>query len=126
MSMRTNRETGGIFSTGESAIDAAVRNMQGIHISDITGPALKKHLGVRVAVKRYHNKHKDGSGNFGFTLYKGEQCYDLAGSYDSTGKVYSLQFGTCSRIFGDVTTESCPAACAQVASMIARHSAIGR
>lgn len=42
---------------------------------------LKKDLGLTTARLIYHNRHKDGSGNFGMLLEKGEKKYEICGAY---------------------------------------------
>lgn len=66
---------------------------------ELKGVSLKKDLNLDRAIKRYHNKHKDNSGNFGFTLikndirFKDRLCFDLDGDYNSEKDIYSLSLG---------------------------------
>jgi len=68
----------------------------------LKGTKLKKDLGAVRVSKSYHNKHKLGSGNFGFIVaYKNnhpkpldEFWFRLDGSYNSDGKLVSLSFGS--------------------------------
>ena len=57
---------------------------------------LKKSLNLYKAIQCYHNKHVDGSGNFGMTLYPVERkgdypFYDLNGLYDPDKNIYSMR-----------------------------------
>ena len=66
-----------------------------LRISDLIGKDLAKRLSMQNAVKRYHNKHKDSSGNFGFTIItKTDKWFSLHGMYNSKGKIYHLGFST--------------------------------
>jgi hypothetical protein len=54
MAYRTNRETGGIFPTGDSMTAQVIDNMMkgnGIHISEITSAKMKSAFGVDRAIK---------------------------------------------------------------------------
>ena len=69
-------------------------------ISEITGSKLKRDLGGKRALKSYHNKHRDGSGNFGFVVVfddpgglAGERWFRIDGEYSSTGEVTRLSAG---------------------------------
>jgi uncharacterized protein with NRDE domain len=70
--------------------------LKGLNFSALSGPKIKKFSGADRAVKRYHNKHKRGSGNFGFNIVWGtwgEPNYiniDLNGDYDPSGEIYNL------------------------------------
>jgi len=72
-------------------------------ISQLSGLKLKEDIGFSRATKRYHNKHKDGSGNFGFTLVKDDAWFNLSGDYDSKGNVWSLGFGKYSEAPSPIT-----------------------
>ena len=63
-------------------------------IDELKGQRLKKDLGLDAAIKVWHNKHKDGSGNFGFMLRRGARWVRLAGSYTPSGKIYELSVET--------------------------------
>lgn len=65
-----------------------------ISISELTGHRLKKDLGAERCIKRYHNKHVDGSGNFGFTIVKNRVWFTLDGDYGSDGAAYRLHYST--------------------------------
>ena len=58
---------------------------------------IKKGLHIQRVIKRYHNKHKNGSGNFGFTITAlgndGEMWLTLDGEYDSNEEIYVLTLG---------------------------------
>jgi len=71
-----------------------------LKISELKGLKIKKDLrkaGIPVShvIKRYHNKHKDGSGNFGFTVRVGNGWNDLwftiDGEYNQNGEVTVLE-----------------------------------
>lgn len=69
-------------------------------ISEITGSKLKRDLEAKRALKSYHNKHRDGSGNFGFVVVfddprglTGERWFRIDGDYSSTGEIRSLSAG---------------------------------
>lgn len=77
-----------------------------IKIDELKGARLKKDLGLDRAIKRYHNKHVDGSGNFGFTLIKNGKWYTLDGDYTRDGFVYHLHFGAFSSTSSKVEIEN--------------------
>lgn len=86
-----------------SMVKAELQPVEGLSIGQLQGPRLKKAIGARQVVKGYHNKHKDGSGNFGIVIRMydphgmgGEACYELHGDYGVTGRITDLNFGTCS------------------------------
>ena len=60
---------------------------------------LKKVYSFEYCSFRYHNKHKNGSGNFGTNLRKGDfgvlgyENFEISGDYNSLGEIYSLSFG---------------------------------
>ena len=62
-----------------------------INMKDLTGPKLKKGLGLNKATKSYHNKNKSG-GNFGIDLREVPEgkWFVLSGSHDLNGDVYDL------------------------------------
>jgi hypothetical protein len=75
-----------------------------VRVGELTGSKLKKDLGAIRAIKRYHNKHRDGSGNFGFTIVKhdpalentyheGERWFNVNGDYAGNGCVVRLDAG---------------------------------
>jgi hypothetical protein len=62
-----------------------------LHIKQFSGAKLKKDLGVKRVRKIYHNKHKDGSGNFGFVIVVGRyKWFRIDGEYDNHGKIQKL------------------------------------
>ena len=64
-----------------------------LNIKELTGPRLKKALGLRRAVRRYHNKNKSG-GNFGINLYTHTQGdYEITGDYDPLENIRLLSIG---------------------------------
>jgi hypothetical protein len=60
---------------------------------------LKRHFKFKSASIRYHNKHRDGSGNFGTNLTKGTygkpdwENWEISGNYKSDGELYGVSFG---------------------------------
>ena len=63
-------------------------------LDELRGQRLKKDLKLDSAVRTWHNKRKDRSGTFGFTLTKGRKWVRLAGSHTPSGKVYDLTIET--------------------------------
>ena len=64
----------------------------GIMLKDLSGRLLREDLGLKNAIKRYHNRHKDGSGNFGFTLVtERDKWFTLDGNYDESEQIMSLK-----------------------------------
>src|SRR6266446_4099341 len=75
-----------------------------VRVGEFTGAKLKKDLAAIRAIKRYHNRHKDGSGNFGFTIvrfdpsllntyHQGERWFDINGDHGSNGCIIHLRAG---------------------------------
>jgi len=62
-----------------------------IKITDLNGARLKKDLEASRCIKRYYNRHVDGSGNFGFTIVKDGVWFTLDGDYDSDGSICKLE-----------------------------------
>ena len=71
-----------------------------VKIEDIKGHRIKKDLQgkeipINRVIKRYHNKHKDGSGNFGFTIRvkddNDETWHTMDGEYNSNGEITILE-----------------------------------
>ena len=78
-----------------------------MQVSELKGLKIKRNLrkkGIPVShvIKRYHNRHKDGSGNFGFTIRVGNGLSDfwfsLDGEYDERREVIKLELSD----FGNV------------------------
>jgi hypothetical protein len=80
-----------------------------MNLDALSGCVLRKALNASNVRMTYHNKHKDGSGNFGFTIIfkkdgvKDVGCgmtapndvwYSMHGYYNSIKQVYALHFGT--------------------------------
>ena len=66
-----------------------------INIKQIDGRDLKKRVGADRVIKRYHNKHKSGSGNFGYTIrMPDDSVYDITGDYGRDGTIYNLKVDT--------------------------------
>lgn len=67
-----------------------------LNINELTGTKLKKIFKLDNVKRTYHNKHKDGSGNFGYlfilnrpgTDYR--NVWDFRGDYDKNGNIYHL------------------------------------
>lgn len=63
-------------------------------INELNGRKMKKDIvDCSRCIKRYHNKHVDGSGNFGFTVVVRDKWFTIDGNYDSEGNVHSLSYG---------------------------------
>ena len=64
-------------------------------IKELNGRKLKKDLEAVLVRKTYHNKHVDGSGNFGFIIRRGnngQYWYRLYGDYNKRGEIIRLYF----------------------------------
>lgn len=70
-----------------------------MQIDELKGSKIKKDIEAKTVRKEYHNKHKDGSGNFGFVMkFPNGNLYRLDGNYNKDGKVYYLDYGKYSGI----------------------------
>ena len=68
-------------------------------ISELKGSRIKRDIKAETVRKEYHNKHKDGSGNFGFSIrFNNGNLYRLDGNYNKDGNIYSLDYGKYSGI----------------------------
>lgn len=91
-----------------------------INLSELSGNKLKADLKASRVRMSYHNKHKDGSGNFGFVIVfelegvkdigcgmtaPNEKWFQLSGDYSSTKKILDLTFGTYSRPINRIPKE---------------------
>ena len=70
--------------------------LQKLTIQDLKGSKIKKDLqkyaiNVNKLIKRYHNKHIDGSGNFGFTIRVNDIWLTMDGEYNSKGEITILE-----------------------------------
>ena len=101
-------------------------------ITELNGKEVKRLCGCIRAIKRYHNRHKDGSGNFGFTLVypapagsqaqDAEAWYSLDGDYGSVGEICFLELRTFS---GSASCQINPKSIAVLAALIkAFHESI--
>ena len=87
---------------------------------ELKGTKLRKDLKASRVTKSYENKHKDGSGNFGFVIvynlegFKDIGCglktsndkwFQLSGNYRPNGECFSLQFGSYSRPINHIPSE---------------------
>jgi hypothetical protein len=64
-----------------------------MNIKELNGPAIKKALGCKSCLRRYHNKNKSG-GNFGINIIDiNGQDVELSGDYNTEGDVIHLRFG---------------------------------
>jgi len=66
-----------------------------MEIKELNGRKLKKDLEAGIVRKTYHNKHVDGSGNFGFIIRRGndgQYWYRIDGVYDKNGRITHLDF----------------------------------
>lgn len=79
-----------------------------INLNQLKGATLRKNFGATRTAFSYHNKHKDGSGNFGINIIferdgeidagcgikvQDRSMYDIHGMYAPDGTIYSLHFG---------------------------------
>ena len=66
-----------------------------MQIDELKGHKIKKDIEAETVRKEYHNKHKDGSGNFGFSIKYPENntLYRLDGEYNRDGRIYYLDYG---------------------------------
>lgn len=64
-----------------------------MYVKELNGRKLKKDLEADVVRKTYHNKHVDGSGNFGFVIRRQNQLYRIDGDYNRFGQITHLDFG---------------------------------
>lgn len=64
-----------------------------LKFEDLKGTTLKKLFNVKSVSKRYHNKHIDNSGNFGFTIipFNNGSWFDLNGTYDKEHNLRGLE-----------------------------------
>lgn len=58
----------------------------------MTGPRLKKALGINRAKKRYHNKNNSG-GNFAIDLLVGKEWFEINGYHDTQGCITEAGVG---------------------------------
>lgn len=64
-----------------------------INISELKGNTIKKELGAKRCMFRWHNKNNSG-GNFGINIIGiNGKNYELSGFYDHHGNVCNLRFG---------------------------------
>lgn len=83
-----------------------------ITLFELTGVKLRKDLNATRVRMTYHNKHKNGSGNFGFVVvyaHEGtkdagcgmtvpnEDWFSLSGNYNTIKQIWGLTFGDYSR-----------------------------
>jgi hypothetical protein len=88
-----------------------------INLNELSGVTLRNALNASRVRMSYHNKHKDGSGNFGFVIvfeHEGvkdagcgitvpnETWFQLSGSYNAQKEIYSLDFGDYARPIGRI------------------------
>lgn len=83
-----------------------------MQVSELKGLKIKRNLrkkGIPVShvIKRYHNRRKDLTGNFGFTIRIGDGINDiwltLEGEHDAWGRVIKLElsdYGYSTRFLG--------------------------
>lgn len=91
-----------------------------MNLNELSGVILRKELRVSRVRQSYHNKHKDGSGNFGYVLVieKGglkdvgcgqtapnESWFQLSGNYTAQKQLYGLTFGDYSRPISRIPNE---------------------
>ena len=69
-----------------------------VNINELKGTKLKKEIGLRRVIKRWHN-HNNTGGNFGINLYVSEpldyssKAFEITGEHDTSGIVRRLRFG---------------------------------
>lgn len=83
-----------------------------INLLALKGTQLRKDLKATRVCMSYHNKHKDGSGNFGFVIVfdlgglkdvgcgmkaPNERWFQISGDYTPNKECYHLSFGNYSR-----------------------------
>jgi len=83
-----------------------------MQLSELSGVILRNELRVSRVRQSYHNKHKDGSGNFGFVIViekegfvdvgcgqkaPNESWFQLSGNYTAEKRLYGLNFGDYAR-----------------------------
>lgn len=91
-----------------------------MNLDVLSGSTLRKALNASRVRMSYHNKHKDGSGNFGFVIVyehdgvkdagcgmtvANESWFQLSGAYTGQKQVYGLTFGTYSRPISRIPNE---------------------
>lgn len=87
---------------------------------ELKGTSLRASLKASRVSMSYHNKHKDGSGNFGFVIVfklegvkdigcgmtaPNDRWFQLSGNYRATKECYSLDFGSYSRPINHIPSE---------------------
>lgn len=60
-----------------------------VNIKELNGARLRKDLGLKAVVKRWHN-HNNHGGNFGFNLIRGDNDLEITGYHNVEGLVYIL------------------------------------
>lgn len=66
-----------------------------INIDNLNGTKLKNILGAKRVRKIYHNKHRSGSGNFGYVvIFYPDDWFRFDGSYSSSGYILDLRVST--------------------------------
>ena len=91
-----------------------------INFKELSGVTLKNALFASRVRKSYENKHKDGSGNFGFVIVyekegmkdigcgmqtKNEHWFQLSGNYTMDKTCYGMDFGDYARPIHQVQTD---------------------
>jgi hypothetical protein len=95
-----------------------------MNFNDLDLKKIKKTLNFKKASLRYHNKHKDGSGNFGTNLTKGTwgekdwENWEISGEYDNNKNLYVLRFGKC---YGGIGTKYSPDNIEEFIGIIQKH-----
>jgi hypothetical protein len=79
-----------------------------VQLNELSGVILRNELKASRVRMSYHNKHKDGSGNFGFVVVfekeglvdvgcgikaKNEAWFQINGNYTPEKRLYGLSFG---------------------------------
>lgn len=91
-----------------------------MELRELNGVVLRNALKASRVRMSYHNKHKDGSGNFGFVIVfekegmvdvgcgmqaKNEAWFQISGNYTAEKQLYGLYFGDYSRPINSIPNE---------------------
>lgn len=91
-----------------------------MELRELNGVVLRNALKASRVRMSYHNKHKDGSGNFGFVIVfekegmvdvgcgmqaKNEAWFQISGNYTAEKRLYGLSFGNYSSATARIPNE---------------------
>ena len=65
-----------------------------MRLEDFSGWRLKRDLGVDKANKIYHNRHVDGSGNFGYLMVKANVWFRIDAEYTPAHEITWISIST--------------------------------